>query len=91
MRLFLIVRCALRSLLILCFLFAPQATFAKPDSLRTELDAIADKFHGKIGYSLHYLKTGDRLDRLGDDVRVSYTEKGSDKMAARVDVVHGKN
>jgi hypothetical protein len=26
----------------------------------------------------------------GDDVRVSYTEDGTDKTAARVDVVHGK-
>jgi hypothetical protein len=28
--------------------------------------------------------------KVGDDVRVSFTENGSDKMAARVDVVHGK-
>src|SRR5437764_12764182 len=26
----------------------------------------------------------------GDDVRVSYTKNGTDKMAARVDVAHGK-
>jgi opacity protein-like surface antigen len=28
--------------------------------------------------------------QVGDDARVSYTEDGSDKTAARVDVVHGK-
>jgi hypothetical protein len=28
--------------------------------------------------------------QVGDDARVSFTEKGSDKTAARVDVVHGK-
>jgi hypothetical protein len=28
--------------------------------------------------------------KAGDDVRVSYTMSGSDKMAARVDVAHGK-
>ncbi|PYQ60683.1 MAG: hypothetical protein DMF53_16610 [Acidobacteria bacterium] len=28
--------------------------------------------------------------QVGDDVRVSFTESGSDKTAARVDVVHGK-
>jgi hypothetical protein len=28
--------------------------------------------------------------KVGDDVRVSYTEKGTDKTAARVDVAHTK-
>ena len=28
--------------------------------------------------------------KAGDDVRVSFTETGTDKMAARVDVAHGK-
>jgi hypothetical protein len=28
--------------------------------------------------------------KVGDDVRVSFTENGTDKTAARVDVVHGK-
>jgi len=28
--------------------------------------------------------------KVGDDVRVSFTENGSDKTAARVDVAHGK-
>ena len=67
MKLALIVRCALQSLLALCLFLAPKATLAKTDSLRKELDTIADKFHGKIGYSLHHLKTGDRLERLGDE------------------------
>lgn len=57
----------LQTLLIPCLLLAPKPTLAKTDSLRKELDGIADRFHGKIGYSLHHLKTGDRLDRLGDE------------------------
>ncbi|MGH9873507.1 MAG: serine hydrolase [Pyrinomonadaceae bacterium] len=61
------IRRALQILLVLSALLAPQAALAKADSLRKELDAIADKFHGKIGYSLHHLKTGDRLERLGDE------------------------
>ncbi|MBW8874193.1 MAG: hypothetical protein JF614_04460 [Acidobacteria bacterium] len=28
--------------------------------------------------------------KVGDNVRVSYTESGSDKTAARIDVLHGK-
>src|SRR3954471_2436332 len=28
--------------------------------------------------------------QVGDDARVSFTENGTDKVAARVDVVHGK-
>jgi beta-lactamase class A len=67
MRLRLIDRWALHSLLILCILSAPEAALGKTDSLRKELDAIANRFRGKIGYSLHHLKTGDRLERLGDE------------------------
>lgn len=40
---------------------------AGPDGLRKQLDAIADRFHGKLGYSLHHLKTGDQLERLGSE------------------------
>lgn len=60
-------RLGLPSLLVLCILSAPKAALAKTNSLRKELDTIADRFHGKIGYSLHHLKTGDRLERLGDE------------------------
>ncbi len=41
MELTLIVGRALQSLLILCLLLAPEATQAKTDSLRKELDTIA--------------------------------------------------
>lgn len=58
---------ALQSFLFLLFLLVPLSTSAKPDALRKELDAIANKFHGKIGYSLYHSKTGDRLERLGDE------------------------
>lgn len=67
MRLSLVARCALQTLLTLCPLFAPPAAQAKADALRKELDGIADRFHGKLGYSLHHLKRGDRLERLGDE------------------------
>ena len=41
-----------------------------------------------IGHLNKTLKFSDL--QVGDDVRVSFVENGSDKMAARVDVVHGK-
>ena len=57
----------LQSLLVMCILSGPKVALGKTDSLRKELDAIVDRFHGKIGYSLHHLKMGDRLERLGDE------------------------
>ena len=58
----------LQVLFVLCILSsAPKAVLGKSDSLRKQLDVIADRFHGKIGYSLHHLKTGERLERLGDE------------------------
>jgi beta-lactamase class A len=53
-------------LLSLLLLFTPPA-FAGPERLRRDLDAIARRFHGKLGYSLHHLKTGDRLAGRGDE------------------------
>lgn len=46
-----------------------QASYAPADlnKLRAQLEAIASGFHGKIGISLHHLKTNDRLDLLGDE------------------------
>ena len=41
-----------------------------------------------IGHLNKTLKFSDL--QVGDDVRVSFVENGSDKMAARIDVVHGK-
>ena len=38
-----------------------------PTDLKKELDSIAGKFHGKLGYSFRHLKAGDRLERLGDE------------------------
>jgi hypothetical protein len=52
-------RSVLQSLLVLCILSAPVAALSNTDSFRKELDVIADRFHGKIGYSLHHLKTGE--------------------------------
>ncbi len=41
-----------------------------------------------VGHLNKTLKFSDL--QVGDDVRVSFVENGSDKMAARVDVLHGK-
>lgn len=46
---------------------APPPAAAKADSLRSALDRIALNFHGKLGYSIHHLKTGETLERLGDE------------------------
>ena len=40
----------------------------QPDDLRKQLDAIADGFQGKLGFSLHHLTKNERLDRLGDEL-----------------------
>lgn len=37
------------------------------NDLRSRLEAIANGFHGKIGVSLHHLKTNDRLELRGDE------------------------
>jgi beta-lactamase class A len=44
----------------------PQAP--KLDDLRKQLDSIAEKFTGKLGYSLHHLTRNESLDRLGDEM-----------------------
>jgi beta-lactamase class A len=56
-----------RLLLALCLLAPSRPAPARPDRLREALDAIANRFHGTLGYSLHHLKTGDRLERAGDE------------------------
>jgi beta-lactamase class A/pimeloyl-ACP methyl ester carboxylesterase len=48
-------------------ILSARPALAGPDRLRQELDAIANRFHGTLGYSLHHLRTGDRLERLGDE------------------------
>jgi beta-lactamase class A len=37
------------------------------DKLRKQLEIIVTGFHGKIGVSLHHLKTNDRVDLRGDE------------------------
>jgi len=68
------------------------------------IDATAKTFTVKHGNDTSTFKTDDSTKyighlnktlnfsdlQVGDDVRVSFTEVGSDKTAARVDVVHGK-
>ncbi len=41
---------------------APPTRPARLAELKRELDAVANGFHGILGYSIHHLKTGDRLD-----------------------------
>lgn len=48
----------------------PMAAHSAPRSLASldrELKAIAGQFHGTLGYSLHHLRTGDRLALRGDE------------------------
>jgi beta-lactamase class A len=49
---------------------SPNTTSAVPklDDLRNQLEAIAARVKGKIGYSLHHLKGNERLERLGDEM-----------------------
>ena len=67
------------------------------------IDATAQTFtvkHGdetstfKTDSSTKYRGAGKTIGfpdlKVGDDVRVSFTESGTDKTAARVDVAHGK-
>lgn len=46
----------------------PQLVTPKPDDLRKDLETIAQKFKGRLGYSLHHLKRNEHLDRLGDEM-----------------------
>jgi len=67
------------------------------------IDATAQSFTVKHGDETSTFKTDSSTKyrgagkvigfpdlKVGDDVRVSYTETGTDKTAARVDVAHGK-
>lgn len=49
--------------------FGTPPCYASPnlENLRKQLETIAGGFHGKIGVSLHHLKTKDRLDLRGDE------------------------
>jgi len=62
------------------------------------IDASAQSFTVKHGNDTSTFKTDSSTKyntfadlKVGDDVRVSYTESGTDKTAARVDVAHGKS
>ena len=47
----------------------PAATFMRADTaqLHRTLESIATAHHGIVGYSIHNLDTGERLDRRGDE------------------------
>ncbi|MBA2340671.1 MAG: serine hydrolase, partial [Pyrinomonadaceae bacterium] len=49
--------------------FPARVCYASPhlNNLRRQLETIANSFHGKIGVSLHHLKTNDRLELRGDE------------------------
>jgi beta-lactamase class A len=49
--------------------FPSQASYPSSNlnGLRKQLETIAGGFHGKIGVSLHHLKTDDRLEIRGDE------------------------
>jgi Cu/Ag efflux protein CusF len=69
----------------------------------TDIDSTAQTFTVKHGKSSWTFKTDGSTKvkglgktiafsdlKVGDNVRVSYTESGADKTAARIDVLHGK-
>ncbi|MFL6231796.1 MAG: DUF5666 domain-containing protein [Thermoanaerobaculia bacterium] len=65
---------------------------AKTFTVKHGNDTSSFKTDENTKYVGHLNKTLNFSDlQVGDDVRVSFTEVGSDKTAARVDVVHGKN
>jgi beta-lactamase class A len=59
--------CGLAAVLWLASFAAAQSA-AGNGNLKNRLDAIAQATPGTLGYSLHHLKTGDRIDRLGDEL-----------------------
>jgi beta-lactamase class A len=61
------IQIALSAIVALCVASA-LAQSSPPATLKEQLDAIARGTTGTLGYSLHHLKTGERLDRLGDEL-----------------------
>lgn len=47
-------------------LLTPSHSNAQSKTLQRKLDSIASAFHGTLGYSVHNLRTGETLERLGD-------------------------
>jgi beta-lactamase class A len=59
---------ALFWILSLASMAAPAVSAPQSSPLKRTLDGIASAFHGTLGYSVHNLKTGERVERLGDTV-----------------------
>jgi beta-lactamase class A len=55
------------NVIIVVFPVQAYSTPSNLSKLRKQLETIASGFHGKIGVSLHHLKTKDRLDLRGDE------------------------
>jgi beta-lactamase class A len=56
-----------------CLLINPthatlKSATLKLEELRKQLDSIAERVNGKVGYSLHHLKKNETLDRFGDEL-----------------------
>ena len=68
--------------------FPSQLAQASPnlDELRKHLETITKGFHGKIGVSLHHLKTNDRVDLRGDEQFDRKYNQGRDALCR-----HGKS
>jgi beta-lactamase class A len=49
------------------FLLFTHAFGADRAALANQLDAVASSLHGTLGYSIHHLRSGMRLARLGDE------------------------
>src|SRR4249919_3262766 len=84
------IQIALSAIVALCVASA-LAQSSAPATLKEQLDAIARGTTGTLGYSLHHLKTGERLDRLGDDLFPTDSTLKVAIMAAAIErVVSGK-
>src|SRR5437868_15279174 len=81
----------------------PKVKYHRATGDITAIDASAQTFTIKHGKDTWTFKTDSSTKvkglgkdiafgdlKVGDNVRVSYTESGSDKTAARIDVLHGK-
>lgn len=56
------------SAIVAVYVTSAVAQSSPPATLKEQLDTIARGTTGTLGYSLHHLKTGERLDRLGDEL-----------------------
>jgi beta-lactamase class A len=75
---------SLSLVLLLLIIVTPVPCPAQTNPLKHKLDSIATAFHGVLGYSLHNLKTGESIQRLGD---TSFPSASTIKLAILVEAM----